>query len=45
MDSEFEQITCDILADPRFQETRSFLHHGGENSVYPMERLPHFTKK
>ena len=34
MDSEFEQITCDILADPLFQETRSFLHHGGENSVY-----------
>ncbi|MBP3311536.1 MAG: HD domain-containing protein [Butyricicoccus sp.] len=34
MDSEFEQITCDILADPLFQETRSFVHHGGENSVY-----------
>ena len=34
MDSEFEQITCDILAEPLFQETRSFLHHGGENSVY-----------
>lgn len=34
MDSEFEQITCDILEDPLFQETRSFVHHGGENSVY-----------
>lgn len=34
MDSEFEQITGDILADPLFQETRSFVHHGGENSVY-----------
>ena len=34
MDNEFEQITCDILADPLFQETRSLVHHGGENSVY-----------
>ena len=34
MDSEFEQITCDILRDPLFLETRSFVHHGGENSVY-----------
>lgn len=34
MDSSFEQITCDILADPIFQETRGFVHHGGENSVY-----------
>ena len=34
MDNEFEQITCDIIADPLFQETRSLVPHGGENSVY-----------
>ncbi len=34
MDSTFEQITSDILADPLFQETRHFVHHGAENSVY-----------
>lgn len=34
MDSSFDQITCDILASPIFQETRDFLHHGSENSVY-----------
>ena len=34
MAPEFEQITCDILEDPLFLETRSFTHHGDGNSVY-----------
>lgn len=34
MDSDFEQITCDIRTDPLFLETRSFVHHGQDNSVY-----------
>lgn len=33
-EDQFEQFTRDILDDPLFQETRSFVHHGEENSVY-----------
>ena len=33
-ENEFEQITCDIINDLEFQQTRNFVHHGGDNSVY-----------
>lgn len=34
MDSEFHQITRDILEHPRFLQLREFVHHGEQNSVY-----------
>lgn len=34
MDSEFEQITADILSDPLFLETKNVVHHGGCNTLY-----------
>ena len=34
MDSDFQQITRDILTHPRFQQLREFKHHGEGNSVY-----------
>ena len=34
MESSFEQITCDILTHPIFLETRDFVHHGSQNTVY-----------
>lgn len=30
----FEAVTADILAHPRFLETRRLVHHGADNSVY-----------
>ena len=34
MDSEIQQYAGDILAHPRFQQLRTFCHHGLDNSVY-----------
>lgn len=34
MGSEIEQLAGDILSHPLFQQLRSFVHHGPENSVY-----------
>ena len=34
MDSEIQQFAGNILADPRFQQLRTFRHHGVDNSVY-----------
>ncbi len=34
MDSEIQQIAGDILEHPRFQQLRTFHHHGLDNSVY-----------
>ena len=34
MDSEIKQYAGDILAHPRFQQLRTFCHHGLDNSVY-----------
>ena len=34
MDSEIQQYAGDILANPRFQQLRTFCHHGLDNSVY-----------
>lgn len=34
MDSEIQQLAGDILEHPRFQQLRSFQHHGEGNSVY-----------
>ena len=34
LDSEFHRLTREILEHPRFQQLRSFQHHGADNSVY-----------
>ena len=34
MDLSFEAATSDILAHPLFEQTREFVHHGIDNSVY-----------
>ena len=34
LDSEIQQLAGDILEHPRFQQLRSFQHHGEGNSVY-----------
>mgnify|MGYP001623858219 FL=1 len=34
MDSEIQQLVGHILEHPRFQQLRSFQHHGADNSVY-----------
>lgn len=34
MGLSFEAVTADILTHPLFEETRQFVHHGVENSVY-----------
>lgn len=34
MELSFEAVTADILDHPLFEQTRYFVHHGAENSVY-----------
>lgn len=34
MGLSFEAVTADILTHPLFEQSRQFVHHGAENSVY-----------